>query len=161
MKPITLFALLLLQTVSVAQQNPPLTVFIATATPVVESGAEIRINVTVTNTTNHPIRIMKALGSDGQAESVNHFEVYDADGIGAPSKHRPQTWMSSKGVLLNPGKSLEDFSTITDLFDLSKPGKYTVVARHEFFARNDAQPSVQRILVPSNTITIAVNASGK
>ncbi len=55
-----------------AQQKVPITVTISTPTPVAKSGEEIRIDVSVMNTSDQAIAILKALGFDGQAEFVNH-----------------------------------------------------------------------------------------
>jgi hypothetical protein len=140
----------------VAQQAPPVKVTISTPTPVVDSGDPIRIDVSVLNTSDQTIEIWKALGPDGQAEFVNSVQAYDAWG-------KPLAWiagrhnaLSRKPIEVEPGKSLDDFLILTNLYDLSKPGTYTVFVRHEFI-RPGAEPLKDRmLLVPSNRLSVTV-----
>ena len=69
-----------LQTVCIAQVKSPITVSITTPTLVTKTGEAIRVNVTVTNTSDHSVKLYKALGPDGQAEVANQIDVLDADG---------------------------------------------------------------------------------
>ena len=58
-------------------------------------------------------------------------------------------------IRLDPGQSNEDFLILNNLFDLSKPGKYTVTVGHGL--RVDVPGSDPNLMnVPSNTITITV-----
>lgn len=145
-----------LQTGSIAQQKFPDAVTIATPAPVVASGAEIKLNVTVVNTSDQTIRVIKALGPDGQAEAVNHVEIYDAEGKKLSWIPSHQTWISRKTVSVEPGKSCDDFLILSNLFDLSKPGKYTVIVRHELMQPDALRPEDRRIYIPSNTLMITV-----
>jgi hypothetical protein len=157
MKSIAVFALLAaaLQSVCIAQLNPPVTVTITTPTPVTKSGAEIRIDVTVVNTSDNTIKIVKAPGPDGHADAANQVEVYDAEGNKIPLAHR-QMWISRKTVPVEPGKSYVDYLTLSKLFDLSKPGKYTVTVRHELMQLDEPRPEDRRMLIPSNPLTVTV-----
>ncbi len=83
------------------------------------------------NTSDQAIAILKALGFDGQAEFVNHPQVFDAKG-------EPVAWIagrhsaiSRKTIPLEPGKSEDDFMILSKLYDMTKPGVYKVVVRHE------------------------------
>jgi hypothetical protein len=169
MKQIAVFALmaLALQSICIAQQEPPITVSITTPTPVTKSGTEVRVNVTVTNNSDHSIRLYKALGPDGQAEAANQVDVYDATGkkllridgraiqMQGQTHYLPKQWISRKTVPLEPGQSCDDFLIMSNLFNLSNPGKYTVTVRHEM--RTYSSDSGDKLIdVPSNTITITV-----
>ena len=41
----------------------------------------------------------------------------------------PKSWFKRNGVVLRPNQELRDFLLLSSLFDLSKPGTYTVSAR--------------------------------
>ncbi|MGA2834638.1 MAG: hypothetical protein ABSE55_16340 [Terracidiphilus sp.] len=155
-----------LQTVCIAQVKSPITVSITTPTLVTKTGEAIRVNVTVTNTSDHSVKLYKALGPDGQAEVANQIDVLDADGKklsridGLAVQVRRQIYhrqmpMSRTMIRLDPGQSNEDFLILNNLFDLSKPGKYTVTVGHGL--RVDVPGSDPNLMnVPSNTITITV-----
>jgi len=169
MKLIAVYALLAvaLQISCTAQQEAPITASISTPTPAIRSGAELKVNVTITNTSDHAVRLYKALGPDGQAEAANHIEVFDADGkklsrIDGPAiqkngrnSHLPKAWISRTTIAVGPGESSEDFLILSNLFDLSKPGKYSVTLRHEMRA-GDSDPNIKLIYATSNTIAFTV-----
>jgi len=169
MKSIAVYALLALalQTICIAQQESPITASITTPTPTIKSGTELKVYVTIANTSDHTVRLYKALGPDGQAEAANHIDVLDADGkklprIDGPAiqmngriNHLPKRWISRTTIAVEPGKSSEDFLIVSNLFDLSKPGKYAVTVRHEMRA-DDSNPDIKLIYAKSNTITITV-----
>jgi hypothetical protein len=69
--------------------------------------------------------------------------------------HLPKRWISRTTIAVEPGKSSEDFLIVSNLFDLSKPGKYAVTVRHEMRA-DDSNPDIKLIYAKSNTITITV-----
>jgi len=156
-----------LQTICVAQQETPITVSITTPTPVTKIGAEVRINVTVTNKSDHAVKLYKALGPDGQAEAANQIDVLDGNGnklsridgrvvqMGGQSYHLPKQWISRTTVHVEPGQSNNDFLILSNLFDLNKPGQYAVTIRHEM--RTSSPGTEDKLIdVPSNTITITV-----
>jgi hypothetical protein len=170
MKSIAVIALLsvALPTICLAQKTSPITASITTPTPVTKCGADVRVDVTVTNDSDHIVRLYKALGPDGQAEAANHVDVFDAEGkalsridgrtiqLQEEVHHSPKQWISRKTVPVEPGKSLNDFLILSNLFDLSKPGKYSVTVRHEM--RSDgSDPDHKLIYATSNTITITIS----
>jgi len=141
---------------AVAQQPPRVAVEISTPTPVAKAGAEIRIDVKVTNESDGTIWLMKALGPDGQAESANGVEVYDGLGKRLPwAVDHPMIWSSRKGIRVAPGKSENDFLILSKLFDMNAPGKYTVIVRQEL-PPMDSASGKDTIYVPSKPLTITV-----
>ena len=75
------------QIACVAQDKAPILVSISTPMAAVPTGTNIIIVVNVTNVSNHGIKIIKALGPDGQAEAANLVEVRNSHGeklIGRP-----------------------------------------------------------------------------
>jgi hypothetical protein len=169
MRSIALFALFAaaLPAICTAEQPVPITVSIVTPTPVTKSGAEVRIGVTVANTSDHAVKLYKALGPDGQAEEANHVDAYDADGkalsridgravqVHGETHHLPKQWIGRTTVFVEPGKTADDFLILSNLFDLSKPGKYTVTVRQEKRA-DDSDPDVKLIYATSNKVAITV-----
>jgi hypothetical protein len=155
-----------LQTVCIAQVKSPITVSITTPSQVAKIGEAIRVNITVKNTSDHSVKLYKALGPDGQAEAANQIEVLDADGKKLPRIDGPavqvrgqiyhrQMPMSRTMIRLDPGQSSEDFLILSNLFDLSKPGKYTVTVGHGL--RVDVPGADPYLMnVPSNTITVTL-----
>jgi hypothetical protein len=154
-------------TMGATQQASPIRVSIASSAPETRSGAEIRINVKVENVSGTAVELYKALGPDGQAEAANDIDVYDSDGkalfridgraikVHGETRHLPKAWISRKTVPVEPGKSAEDFLVLSNLFDMTKPGHYTVKVRQELRIYNP--PSEDRMIEePSNTITITV-----
>ena len=154
-------------TAGAAQQGSPIKVSIASSAPESRSGAEVRINVTVENVSGGTVELYKALGPDGQAEAANEIDVYDSDGkalsridgraikLHGETRHLPKQWISRKTVPLEPGRSADDFLVLSNLFDLSKPGHYTVKVRQAMRIYNP--PTEDRMIEePSNTITITV-----
>jgi hypothetical protein len=169
MKSTVIAALLaiFLPMVSATQQASPIRVSISAPSPEAKSGAQVRINVTVENISGNTVELYKALGPDGQAEAANEVDVYDSDGkalfridgrafkANGQIRHLPKQWISRKTVPLEPGKSSEDFLILGDLFDMTKPGHYTVKVRHQL--QIPTPPSEDRMIEePSNTITITV-----
>ena len=128
----------------------------------------MKLVITVTNTSGQDVDLYKTPGPDGQAEDVNKIEVRDQSGnslpridvqtveIGGKLRTFPKKITKSRaGVILKPGESLKDFAILSNLFDLSKPGKYTVVAQNERRS-GDSSHELNMIYVKSNMITITV-----
>ena len=169
MRSIKAFAILAvaLQPICLAQQKSPISVSIVTPTPITQSGTDVRVNVTVTNVSDQPVKLYKAPGPDGQAEAANQVDVYDSDGKKLPridgpaiqmhgqTSHLPKRWISRTTVLVAPGQSCNDHLILSDLFDLKKPGTYTVTVRHEMRVHNSNSED-PLISVPSNTITVTL-----
>lgn len=149
------------------QSSAEFTLAIHTNTPTVKSGTPVRLDITVTNTSDQPICFYKYPGPDGTAEAANSFEVRDAsgnrlrrtDGRTVWIHGVPHTllhgWPSRRGVDLKPGETLDDFAILSNLFDLTKPGRYAVTARQYVpFVHPGAKPT--GISAGSNTIEITV-----
>jgi hypothetical protein len=151
-----------------AENKEPVSVSIQCPQSEVKSGAEVKLFITVTNTSDQDVHVFKAPGADGHAEDENKIEVRDETGnllpradveiaeIGGRQHKIPKRIKISRaGVLLKPGENLTDFSILSDLFDLSKPGTYTVTAQNERRSE-DESPDLNFIYAKSNTITITV-----
>jgi len=155
----------------VAQEPPPVTVLIQCQPSEVKSGSEVKLFITVSNTSDQDVHLYKTPGPDGQAEDVNKIEVRDEVGnklsrsdvqtveIGGKLRTFPKKMkVSRKGGIVKPGESLSDFAVLSNLFDLSKPGHYTVTVRNERRS-GDLGPEMKLIYASSNTITLTVVAA--
>ncbi|HTW45930.1 MAG TPA: hypothetical protein VMD58_10320 [Acidobacteriaceae bacterium] len=168
MKWIFLLALLIaMYPTATAQQKSPISVSISTPSSTVGSKTDIRLDVTVTNISDHPIKLVKDLGPDGHAEAANDVLVYDSVGntllrIDGPVikrngqlYHLPKGYLSRRLITVDPGKSTEDFLLLNHLFDMTQPGKYIVLVRQEIPAF-ESIPNHEPRYIPSNTLTITV-----
>jgi hypothetical protein len=134
----TWFMAILFPLACLGQSKTSFTLSISTNAPTVKKGAELRLDLTVANLSDHPITVYEC---HGYAEAANEIEVRDASGellhridgplvsIHGTSVRLPKQWVSRKGTSLNPGEKLDDFSILSNIFDLSKPGKYRVTAK--------------------------------
>lgn len=155
MRPIAVLALMtVLQSISIAQQRFPASVAISTPTPIARSGTEIRLNVSVEDKSDHVLRILKS--PDGHAEAVNRVEVFNSDGARLPLTNGIRHWLSIKSTSLAPGESYDSFLILSELFDLRKPGTYSVTVRHELLQLDAPKQEDRKLFVPSNSLEITV-----
>ena len=127
-------------------------------------GSDIQIEITITNTSDDPL--IFASGRHGNLPDGYEYDVHDEQGTMAvkfgkryvqlpdgnilqlPS--RPAGSHSLGGQGIQPGKSIDELATISDVYQLNHPGKYTIqVSRKEPWS-----PTIY-----SNTITISVMAA--
>jgi hypothetical protein len=119
---------------SVQTGQVPFSIAISTQSDLMKAGSEILVEITLTNTSNHEIRVGKAPGNLPQAESEYSIEVRDSKGRVAPDTdygrkvRQKKIWFyrSRDSVTLQPGESLKDGALITKLYDLSHVDRYTV-----------------------------------
>jgi hypothetical protein len=69
---------------SVQTGQVPFSIAISTQSDLMKAGSEILVEITLTNTSNHEIRVGKAPGNLPQAESEYSIEVRDSKGRVAP-----------------------------------------------------------------------------
>ena len=101
--------------------------------PVFKTNSEVRLSIALKNTTNHNISIPVTMGP---AEFVYQIEAKDAKGNAAPYTKYGRGVMVDKTVgartsaiyvPLKPGETRQVAEVIVSkLFDLSKPGEYTI-----------------------------------
>jgi len=135
----------------------PFTIVIGTGQSVFKAGSEIRLHITLTNTSAHDIVIWRANG-DAQGEVAGYrVEVRDENGNGPPETKYQRVlrgededslvW-SPIGMDLSPGKSSKDAMIVNKFYDLSKPGKYKIQVHWT--------DRTSKTVVKSNTITVTV-----
>lgn len=162
MDPHILYAvvLVLAANVSVHAGKRLFSLTIAAPSEPLKSGSELRLHVTLRNTSEARIGFIRSPGLIPEEGFRYEIEVRDANGHAAPpSEHvrelsgkRTVEWSSNLARWLNPGESFVDEVCITEFYDLSRPGKYTVSVAREF-------PPAQGLgkgSVKSNVVTVVV-----
>jgi hypothetical protein len=149
-------AILPLAALRAPQQKGPSTLTLAAPKQPLKAGQPLILRATVTNTSGHDVHVWL---SGGSAEVVRDYEVHVLDEEGRPAPPwvpppQPEGRVLLRvgvgvGTELEPGRSTTDLVNVTDVYDLSRPGKYKVWVA-ERFGRGPGG------LVRSNTITVTV-----
>src|ERR1700722_196336 len=146
---IWLFAMTFMAAISTAQTATPAQFTLAISEPhsTIKAGAKVTIHIGMTNTSDKPIGLRALIQDYGY---IVDLTVVD-NGTAALDTERGRQWKKDGGtrqltsgpiVLLKPGETRKGSLVISDLYDLTHPGKYSV--------------QVRRGTVKSNTITVAV-----
>lgn len=144
-----------LQSAAPASPVPPFQLTVEPETPSVASGDKIVLRITLTNTSEKDIGFLQRARAD-EAEWDYSIDIRNekSDAVSQTNYGRNRlqiiTMFSGRVKTANPGQSLKEEVTLSKLFDLTIPGRYTVqVSRHEH-DRESGQ------LVKSNAATIIV-----
>lgn len=116
----------------------PFSITINTATDNLRVGADLRVEITLTNTSASQIHIAKTNGAD-DAEIHYTVDVRDDQGNLAPYTTYSRNLKAGTKVLvwsdltytLEPGGTLKDTALVTKLYDLTRPGKYSIQVSRE------------------------------
>ena len=130
-------------------------------------GTPIRLDVTIKNISTERLHIWKVSPQDdGRAEAYMSVEVLDSEGKSLPridgvtfvhdgkKDMMPKSW-TRKGVTVKANQELHDFLLLSNLFDLSKPGMYTVSVKTDIPKPNPGS-QIKFVVVASNSINFAV-----
>ena len=125
-----------------------------------KSGAELRLRVTVKNTSERKIAFIRSPGVIPEEGFRYTIDVRDADSKNAaPSQYVREltnkttvTFESRYAQWLEPGESFIDEVTVTKFFDLSQPGKYTIWVARELPPRQNLGEGK----VKSNSVVVVV-----
>jgi hypothetical protein len=124
-------------------------------------GAELRLHVTVSNTSDRNIAFIRSPGQIPEEAFRYEIEVHDAQGQSAPPSAHVQDLnksptiteeISSYAAWLKPGESFVDDLEITKFYDLHRPGKYTISVSREIPPRQNLGEGKVR----SNSVTVTV-----
>jgi hypothetical protein len=156
------FSTLVLAT-GVSASQSPFSLKIAEPTGPQKSGSELRLRITVTNTSDREITFITTPGQVPEDDFQYELMVRDERGQSAP----PSAFMRTRdprlpmysgsriGKSVRPSESFVDEVNVTRFFDLSRPGKYTIsVARPNPPRQNLGDGKVQ-----SNSVTVTVVAA--
>jgi hypothetical protein len=131
----------------------PLSISVSTAHDVVKAGSDIRIEVTLTNVTTTAIGIesnalapYKVLvnASDGStpAETGHGRKIKEVQ----QSREKGETISTKIGQSLQPGETKTTELVVTDLYDVSHPGKYSIQVERRWEGQK----------IRSNTLVITI-----
>lgn len=157
--------LMLLAVSSTATDKQPFSLTIAAPKEPVKTGAELRLLVTVTNTSSGTVSFGTSLGLVPEDWPFYKIDVRDEHGHPAPPSAYVRTrdkripWFkgSVAARTLKPGESFVDEVTATQYYDLSQPGTYTIwVARPVPPGIVPPGQKLGKDFVQSNTITVTV-----
>lgn len=125
---------------AVASGSPQFTLTISADHRSVKAGANVTIQVALTNSSEKPMPL--------RAEIEDYGYMVDVTAVGygaAPDTDRGRDWKRNGGerqtvsgpmALLKPGETTKGPLVISDLYDLSRPGKYWVQVRRGDVASN-------------------------
>ncbi|MBI2682463.1 MAG: hypothetical protein HYX26_04475 [Acidobacteriales bacterium] len=119
------------------QAQSPLSITISTPRDVLRAGSEIRLDITLVNTSDHGVHIAR---STGGPELDYEIEICDLGGKpsvetsygrkihGKESERMPRAGSFVSGTL-QPGKEFQQQVILNKMYDLSQPGKYVIQVR--------------------------------
>ncbi|MED5618489.1 M35 family metallo-endopeptidase [Ideonella sp. BN130291] len=123
-----------------AAQHETLAVQLSVAQPMLHGDVDVTVNLTVTNTANHPVALLKwQLPSDDMQAPL--FRITHEDGTPVRYLGRIVKRAAPRAgdmVVLQPGASLSYQVELTGAYDLSRNGRYAI----EFVSRGHANGSV-------------------
>jgi hypothetical protein len=110
--------------------NPPFSITINSNNSTVKAGADVYIKIKMTNTSDHVVDCTKVYTKSG-VDLKYHYELRDASGKSVGKRVREHPDFEEAGSFypctLNPGQSTgANDSRISSLFDIGKPGKYSL-----------------------------------
>ena len=140
--------------------EPSFALSVTAAQDAVKAGSSVTLTITLTNTSDRKIQVVKEAGGrgpldlrldvrDGQGNTVRRAgPKLSKEKNGRIVKHI-YVWASSvTNVDLPPGQKVTDVLPVDRLFDLTQPGKYSIQA-----SRYDSET---KTWVKSNTVTVTV-----
>ena len=134
---------------------------LAAPTAPLKSGAELRLLVTVTNTSDRTLGFIRSPGEIPDEWFRYKIQIHNEAGQSAPPSayvrelKNKQTlgFQSSYARWLKPGESFVDNVEITKLYDLSQPGTYTICVSREFPPKQNLGTGYIKSKVITVTIT--------
>jgi hypothetical protein len=151
------------------QSEPLFSLRLAAPKQRIKPGAELHLFVTVKNTSDRNIKVVTSPGAVPEDWFRYKIRVTDAQGGTPPPaadvRNRDKRvgfyYGSTFARDLHPGESFVDQLTVTRLYDLTKPGKYSVSVARPIDAYNIGVEGVPPGKMPkgsirSNTVTITV-----
>jgi hypothetical protein len=105
----------------------------------VHLGEEVTLSVTLSNVSSQPLDLFTPGVAKGSVEGAVNISLQNAAGDrvdrtdgrfvtdrGGKVVQLPKKYLSKKGVTIPPGESYSDQTILTRIFDLTRPGRYTV-----------------------------------
>lgn len=138
------------------KQSPPanalFSLTIETKKSTVKAGSAVWVEVKMENKSDHDLSVYRAISGDlDQCGWVYRVHIRDTKGVEpSQTKFAQSVGVGGSGgyIPLRPEKTITDRCNVAKLYDLSRPGKYTIQVE-----RLDEQ---SKAFVESNTITVTV-----
>ena len=134
------------------ESQAPFKISIATEKSTVVAGADVLVNVSMTNTSNQNVEETVMYQDGIGLDSTFRFEVRDEHGKLVPKRVYPNEEYRTGSFRVHTipaGRTLTQPQPVSALFDMRKPGKYTVQVWRP-------DPNYE---IKSNTITITVTVN--
>ncbi len=152
--------LIFFATLSASADKQLFSLAIDAPTEPLKSGAELRLLVTVKNTSDRTIGFIRSPGLVPEEGFRYQIDARDQQGQPAPpsayalelKNRRMGTFESRYAHWLKPGESFVDQVTVTKFYDLNQPGKYTISVAREIPPRQNLDKGSVR----SNAVTVTV-----
>ena len=151
------YCLLLFVSLALCQQsnNPPFKIAITTDSPTVVAGSDVWIKVSLTNTSDHDVDEGVMYITEINLDTTFRFEVRDEHGKLVPKRTYPHPELGYSGSVIfrtiSRGETLTQDQRVSALYDMRKPGKYTI----QVWRRNPEYD------IKSNVVTVMVTPNGK
>jgi hypothetical protein len=163
--------------ISAAQKTPPpFTLTLSAAQGTIRCGAEVRVQIALTNVSDHDIVAVREPGDD-EADAHYSMDVRDEDGQPAPESALSMgfkgkdkfgndlpwikgglphgkiyiRWGHNIQITLKPGESLKEECVLSRFYDLTLSGKYTVQLTRDVPAELGSGPPIK-----SNVVTVTI-----
>jgi len=173
--------------------KPPFSISISLAQDVVKAGSEVSLDIVLTNTSDENIVIS---GWKDQSCEIYEIEIHDSEGKRLPQRNECLPSENPNQItvcvsasspvirlcvpqnqVLKPHGEMKEEVLVNELYDLSRPGKYTIQAQRENSPRTiiavprkfgygsqelelyDKTNDTSRATVESNTVTLRVQPS--
>jgi hypothetical protein len=136
------------------QSNMPFKIAISLEKATIVAGDDVTIDVTLTNISNHIIPEGPMYQSGIELDSTLRFEVLDEHKKPVPIRHYPNEELRGGTVRFRdfkPGETITQQQRVSALYDMRKPGKYTI----QVWKRN---PDYD---IKSKIVTVTVTAKDK
>lgn len=156
-----LFGLVLLGVAGIAHaqtEKQPFTITLKAETPQVKVGGQVNIDIIMTNTSDHEIAC-DSYWYDSVDQNYRYSVVYED---GKPTaKIVRKTPSNTDPCIAQPGESKQSGGAVSQIFDFSRPGKYTIQVSRPIWGddqRPDRVGTTEKNPpeVKSNTITVTV-----
>ncbi|HEY8186313.1 MAG TPA: hypothetical protein VIF64_09605 [Pyrinomonadaceae bacterium] len=157
MTPFYCFFLLVSLAFGQQPSQAPFKIAIAAENRTIVAGAEVSINVSLTNTSNQDINEGVMYKDATGLDSTFRFEVRDEHGKMVPKRTYPHPELATGSVkfrTISAGQTLTQSQPVSALYDMRKPGKYTI----QVSRRVSDNP---RDDIKSNIVTVTVTPNGK
>jgi hypothetical protein len=149
------YCLLLSVGLAVSQQSKmPFKIAISPESSTIVAGDDVTIDVSLTNTSNQIVSEGPMYQSGIELDSTFRFEVLDEHKKPVLIRHYPNEELRGGSVRfrdIKPGATITQQQRVSALYDMRKPGKYTI----QVWKRN---PDYD---IKSNIVTVTVTAKGK